>query len=162
MAVTSEGGGSGPFLPPVPGAEDGASGAGEALPAVVILPWGPDEWAIVVQPGSDSEDLLRAVSRMAGGLKFSESFGDVDVVLVYRVVAGDRSQVGNGDPEPSRMGCADAALRMALALGPTRPGSRWMTRGERAAFRAGQVEAFEAVRRTMLDAIGTPTVTASG
>ncbi|WP_232295237.1 hypothetical protein [Parafrankia sp. EUN1f] len=140
----------------------GISGAAdESLPAAVMMPWGLDEWAVVVQPGSDSADLMRAVSRMPGGLKFSESFGDVDVVLVYRLPDGDRAAaVGVDDPGPSRRGCGGAAVRMALALGPTLPGSRWMTRGERAAFRAGQAEAFEAVRRTVLDAIGVPTVRA--
>ncbi|OFB43062.1 hypothetical protein E0F15_03400 [Frankia sp. B2] len=149
---------SGPFLPPVPAAGDGAGGAGEMLSAVVMMPWGPDEWALVVQPGSDSADLMRAVSRMPGGLKYSESFGDVDVVLVYRLPDGDSAAAGVGgeDPGPSRRGCGGAAVRTALALGLTRPDSRWMTRGERAAFRAGQAEAFEAVRRTVLDAIGVP------
>lgn len=156
MVVTSSAG-PGPFLPPV-SADVGLPGtAGESLPAAVMMPWGTDEWAVVLQPGSDSADLMRAVSRMPGGLKYSESFGDVDVVLVYRLPDGDRAAaVGGDDPGPSRRGCGGAAVRTALALGLTRPGSRWMTRGERAAFRAGQAEAFEAVRRTVLDAIGVP------
>ncbi|MEX5708861.1 hypothetical protein AB1484_11270 [Parafrankia sp. FMc6] len=152
----------GPFLPPVPAGEGDAGSTTEKLPAVVMLPWGAEEWAVVVQPGSDSEDLLRAVARMPGGLKFTESFGDVDVVLVYRVPAGDRAPVESDGPGPSRRGCAGAALRMAMEVHPVRPGSRWMTKGERAAFRAGQVEALESVRRAVLHGIGAPVATTAG
>ncbi|WP_242666033.1 hypothetical protein [Parafrankia irregularis] len=161
MAVTSADR-SGPFLPPVPADVGDPDAAGEELPAAVMMPWGLDEWAVVVQPGSAPGDLVRAAARMPGGLEFSESFGDVDVVVVYRAPAGDRAVLGNSDPGPSRRECGGAAVRMALTLGPTRPDSRWMTRGERAAFRAGQVEAFEAVRRTVLDVIGVPAVRTSG
>ncbi|WP_035751637.1 hypothetical protein [Parafrankia discariae] len=154
--------GMGPFLPPVPAGEGDAERAREKLPAVVMLPWGAEEWAVVVQPGSDSEDLLRAVARMPSGLKFTESFGDVDVVLVYRVPAGDRAPVESDGPGPSRRGCAGAALRTAMDAHPARPDSRWMTKGERTAFRAGQVEALESVRRAVLHGIGVPVATTAG
>lgn len=136
-----------------------ASGQGDQgrPPAVALLPWGAAEWAVIIQPGSDSADLLRAVARMPAGLTFAESFEDVDMVLVYRASA-DYSPSSGDDVEPSRRGLAGTALRTTLDLHPCRPDSRWMTNGERAAFQAGQVEALELVRRAILHALGVPPV----
>ncbi|CAJ65450.1 acyl carrier protein (partial match) [Frankia alni ACN14a] len=47
---------------------------------------------MIVQPGSDSADLPRAVARMPTGLTFTESCGAVDTVLIYRTPA---EQVGS-------------------------------------------------------------------
>lgn len=52
-------------------------------PRVVAMPWDGDSWAVVVAPGSASSDLAAAVACLPTGLRFAESFGDVDVVLVY-------------------------------------------------------------------------------
>ncbi len=137
---------------------NGAPGSPGHPAAVALLPWGAAEWAVIVQPGSDSADILRAVARMPAGLTFAESFGDVDIVLVYRAPPELAGDIDNDDPGPSRRGCANAALRMVLDLHPCRPDSRWMTGGERAAFQAGQVEALESVRRAILHALGVPPV----
>ncbi|MCM3883901.1 hypothetical protein [Frankia sp. R82] len=137
---------------------NGAPGNPGHPAAVALLPWGAAEWAVIVQPGSDSADILRAVARMPAGLTFAESFGDVDIVLVYRAPPELAGDIDNDDPGPSRRGCANAALRVVLDLHPCRPDSRWMTGGERAAFQAGQVEALESVRRAILHALGVPPV----
>lgn len=68
---------------------DGSTGrepAPEAAswPTVALVPWDVDEWAIVIQAGSDSADLAGVIAKMPAGLEFSESHGDVDVILVYR------------------------------------------------------------------------------
>ncbi|MEX5637594.1 hypothetical protein [Parafrankia sp. FMc2] len=51
---------------------------------MLLVPWGANGRAIVVQAGSDSVDLSRVLAELPAGLEFSESYGDVDVILVYR------------------------------------------------------------------------------
>jgi uncharacterized repeat protein (TIGR03917 family) len=130
----------GPDEPAATPAED------EQVPAVALMPWGTDEWALVVQAGSDSADLYRALARMPAGLKFSEAHGDVDVILVYRVP----------DHGPTRRGCAGAALRAALTgtTGAGNDGARWMTDGEREAYRAGKADALDSLHWKVADAVG--------
>ncbi|MCK9899100.1 hypothetical protein CC117_02680 [Parafrankia colletiae] len=105
-------------------------------PAVVMLPWGAGTWAVVIQPGSDLADLHRALAEMPAGLEFHSVHGDGDVILVYQVPAG---QVSRRD----LLRLTGSALDIPTGF-PDR--SRWITREEQQAYRAGHADAFEAIR----------------
>jgi hypothetical protein len=80
---------------------------------------------------------------MPAGLRFAAAFGDVGAVLVFEAA-------GKQPPAPG------LAVRAALDVGPlTVDESRWMTVGEQEAYRAGQADAFDAVRRAVTNAAGT-------
>jgi uncharacterized repeat protein (TIGR03917 family) len=118
---------------------------GAELPpaAVALVPWRVDEWAIVVQPGSSTADIFRAVARMPRGLTFSEAHGDVEVILVFGIPDG-----------PSSRRELAAAAGTALDLGPAEDGPGWMTTGEGEAYRKGRSEAFAQARRTLATLAG--------
>lgn len=62
---------------------------------VVAVPWdGGDAWALVLQPDSDVATLASAVRRLPAGYRFVESFGDVDVTLVYRPAVASQQPIG--------------------------------------------------------------------
>ncbi len=105
-------------------------------PVVALVPWGPGEWAVAVQPGSSAADLYRALEEMPAEAEFSDAFGDVDVLLVYRLPP---------DP-PSRRELVTLRGSALEAPEPDPKRARWMTRGERLAFRAGYREALDTVR----------------
>lgn len=126
-----------------PDVPDGVQ-AEEDAPPVALVPWGAEDWALVVQAGSDSADLYRALAHMPAGLEFVEAHGDVDVILVYRAP---------NEAVPSRRGCAGAALRAVLTRAGE-DGARWMTAGERDAYRTGKADALDAIRWNLADAVG--------
>ncbi|WP_163549781.1 hypothetical protein [Candidatus Frankia nodulisporulans] len=101
-----------------------------------MVPWGPGEWALSVRPGSTAGDLYRALGEMPAGVEFLAAFGDVDTVLVYRLPGEVPSRRELVTLRGSALDVPDAE--------PNR--SRWMTTGERQAFRAGYCEALDTVR----------------
>lgn len=105
-------------------------------PAVAMVPWGAGEWALAVQPGSSAADLYRALGEMPAGVEFGAAFGDVDMVLVYRLPAGL--------PARRRLLTLHGSVLDVPDAKPDR--SRWMTSGELEAFRAGYDEALTTVR----------------
>lgn len=66
---------------------------------VALTPWGPDEWAVVVRPGSDSLHLYQAVAELPAGLEFVEAFGDVEITLIYRTRALTLLDTGTTEPD---------------------------------------------------------------
>ncbi len=102
-----------------------------------MLPWGEGEWALVVQPGSDSADLFRAMADLPSGLEFTTAYGDVDLVMVYRM---RRPEVLSRRDLLTLQG---SVLPMPDAV-PDR--ARWMTSGEQEAYKAGYAEALTTVR----------------
>nr|MDT0663754.1 hypothetical protein [Micromonospora sp. DSM 115978] len=106
-----------------------------------LLPWGEDAWALVVPAGSTSKALYEVMATMPGGLRFAESYGDVDVVLVYE--AGDRRL--------SRREVPGEFLRAMLELDPvavgTTDGRGWTTDSERNAYELGKADFAKAIRR---------------
>ncbi|WP_018504430.1 hypothetical protein [Parafrankia discariae] len=110
-------------------------------PGVGLLPWGADAWALVVPAGSSAQALYAAMADMPSGLRFAESFGDVDTVLVYEA-SGIRL---------SRRQLPGSFLRSMLELDPASVGEdngrRWMTEGERGAYDAGKADMADALRR---------------
>ncbi len=132
---------------PVVRLADEESVSDAALPPVALVPWGEGSSAVILQPDAEVADLAAVLAGMPGQLVFTEAFGDVDVVLVFDSAAG-----------PSRRE-AGAEVRAVLAAGQdpdAQDEQRWMTAGERKAYRAGWDEAFAAVRRIVLDASGAP------
>ncbi|OHV32220.1 hypothetical protein BBK14_16150 [Parafrankia soli] len=111
-------------------------GGDRSRPAVVMLPWGAGAWAVVIQAGSDLADLHRALAEMPAGLEFHSVHGDGDVILVYQVPAG---QVSRRD----LLRLTGSALDIPTGF-PDR--SRWITREEQQAYRAGHADAFDAIR----------------
>ncbi|WP_235497970.1 hypothetical protein [Frankia sp. R43] len=93
-------------------------------------------WAVVIQPGSDLADLHRALAEMPAGLEFHSVHGDEAVVLAYQVPAG---QVSRRD----LLRLTGSALDIPTGF-PDR--SRWITREEQQAYRAGHADAFDAIR----------------
>ena len=110
-------------------------------PGVSLLPWGDDAWALVVPAGSTSKALYEVIAAMPAGLRFAESYGDVDVVLVYE--AGDRRL--------SRREVPGEFLRAMLELDPVTVGaangSRWTTDTEHQAYETGKSDFAKAMRR---------------
>ncbi len=126
----------------------GAQEASAAQPAadrqearrVSVTSWGLDRWAVALRVGSDPVEAFRAVGRLPAGLVFTAAYGDVDVVLVYGPGAG-------GDAPPAR---APTVLETALGAEPAGlVAARWMTAGEREAFRAGYAAAVDGIRRAL-------------
>ncbi|WP_154675199.1 hypothetical protein [Parafrankia elaeagni] len=118
-----------------------------------MLPWGAGTWAVVIQPGSDLADLHRALAEMPAGLEFHSVHGDGDVILVYQVPAG---QVSRRD----LLRLTGSALDIPTGF-PDR--SRWITREEQQAYRAGHADAFEAIRVFLSRPTGgTPDATGPG
>ncbi len=120
----------------VPPAEAPERHGGVPSAAVTMVPWGPGEWALSVRPGSTAADLYRALAEMPAGVEFIAAFGDVDTVLVYRLPGEAPSRRELVTLRGSVLDVPDAE--------PNR--SRWMTTGERQAFRAGHREALDTVR----------------
>ncbi|WP_232291743.1 hypothetical protein [Frankia sp. QA3] len=107
---------------------------------VTVTPWGMDHWAVALRAGSDPVEVFRAVGRLPAGLVFTAAYGDVDVVLVYGRVPG-------GDPAPTR---PPTVVEAALGVEPAGlVEARWMTAGEREAFRAGRAAAVDGIRRAL-------------
>ncbi|MBL7498155.1 hypothetical protein I6A84_01765 [Frankia sp. CNm7] len=140
----AEGGGPGPS------AEDTEqSGRRGSSAGVTATPWTGDDWALVVGSGSDLAELYDQIARLPAGLEFIESFGDVDLVLVYRPA----------EQAPSRRELLGTLVDQVvehggMLVGPTgpdglSPGERFMTSAERTAFAAGQADALAAMRRAL-------------
>ncbi|WP_347176824.1 hypothetical protein [Parafrankia sp. EAN1pec] len=124
-----------------------------SLAAVVMLPWGADTWAVVIQPGSGLADLQRALAELPAALEFHSVHGDGDVILVYQLPAG---QVSRRD----LLRLTGSALDIPTGF-PDR--SRWITREERHAYRAGHADAFDAIRVFLSRPTGgTPDETGTG
>ncbi len=126
----------------------GSRDASSVLPAanrqddrrVTVTPWGLDRWAVVLRAGSDPVEVFRAVARLPASLVFTAAYGDVDVVLVYGKGPG-------GDPPPTR---PPTVVETALGVEPAGPvQARWMTAGEREAYRAGYAAAVDGIRRAL-------------
>ncbi|WP_268903841.1 hypothetical protein [Candidatus Frankia alpina] len=93
-----------------------------------------------MRAGSDPVEVFRAIARLPASLVFTAAYGDVDVVLVYGKRPG-------GDPAPGR---PPTVVETALGVEPA--GSvqaRWMTAGEREAYRAGYAAAVDGIRRAL-------------
>ncbi|MEX5712841.1 hypothetical protein AB1484_32440 [Parafrankia sp. FMc6] len=117
-----------------------------SLSTVVTLPWGAGTWAVVIQPGSDLADLHRALAELPAGLEFHSVHGTGDVILVYQVPAG---QVSRRD----LLRLTGSALDIPTGF-PDR--SRWITREEQQAYRAGHADAFDAIRIYLSRPTGGP------
>ncbi|WP_163551162.1 hypothetical protein [Candidatus Frankia alpina] len=126
----------------------GSRDASSVLPAadrqddrrVTVTPWGLDRWAVALRAGSDPVEVFRAIARLPASLVFTAAYGDVDVVLVYGKRPG-------GDSAPGR---PPTVVETALGVEPA--GSvqaRWMTAGEREAYRAGYAAAVDGIRRAL-------------
>lgn len=124
------------------GTSGGTPAESEAVPRVALGRWDAGGWALVVQPGSDSNELRDAVANVPAGLEFAEAYGDVEVVLVFRAP----------DVLPSRRGCLGVGLRSAIGGRDDDDAARqWMTDGERHAYQAGRADGLDAVARAVLD-----------
>lgn len=119
------------FAPP---ATDGGSGR-----RPTGIPWGPDRWAVALRAESDPVEMFRAVGRLPADVVFTAAYGDVDVVLVYGQGPGSL-------PGPRPPTVVETALG-AVAAGSMQ--TRWMTTGEREAFRAGYEAAIDGVRQAL-------------
>ncbi|MCM3923096.1 hypothetical protein ND748_15670 [Frankia sp. AiPs1] len=116
------------------------AGDREEAGLVSVEPWGLDRWAVALCAGSDPVEAFRAVGRLPAGLVLTAAYGDVDVVLVY-------GRVPDGDAPPDR---PPTVVETALAAEPAEVATaRWMTAGEREAFRAGYAAAVDGVRRAL-------------
>ncbi|WP_235490703.1 hypothetical protein [Frankia sp. AvcI1] len=144
-------GSAAPPQPPAGQAGTGPAGAQNATAArpvvnraearrVSVTPWGSDRWAVALGAGSDSAEAFRAVGRLPAGLVFTAAYGDVDVVLVYgRAPGGEASPARPPTVVETALGAEPAGLLEA----------RWMTAGEREAFRAGYAAAADGIRRAL-------------
>jgi uncharacterized repeat protein (TIGR03917 family) len=101
-----------------------------------------ETWTVFVSPGTDAVDLMFAAAQVPARCTFSEAYGDVEIMLVYRPAAGGRS-----------LNTILDTARVGLGTDGQPAGARFMTVGEIAAYRAGRAEAFDALRRA---AAGTP------
>ena len=65
-------------------------------PGAVTNRWDHSGWEVVVQPGADASAIADAVRSLPEGMRFVESFGDVEIVMIFRP-GGPTPTEGEGD-----------------------------------------------------------------
>ncbi|WP_462184058.1 hypothetical protein [Frankia sp. AgKG'84/4] len=118
----------------------GLAGAGSPNgPTVTVTSRAPNRWEIALDAGSDPVDALRALARLPAGLVLTVIPGEDEAVLAYGPAPG-------AAPTPRPTTVADGLLIRDAAPDPD---VRWMTTGERDAYRAGHSAALDGVRRDL-------------
>jgi uncharacterized repeat protein (TIGR03917 family) len=105
------------------GGGNGAAVSGRAA----ALPWGADTWAVVLQPGAGAADLIAALGRLPEGACFDQTYGDVDLLLVYRTSDGSPRDDGAGtapEPAPALVPPAAGCASGSAGAGPPDEGER--------------------------------------
>ncbi|CAO5228351.1 hypothetical protein [Frankia sp. AgKG'84/4] len=64
--------------------------------------------AVILRPGADIGDLVALLTTLPPAAFFTEHFGDVDVVLIFRPVPGDPATVPAGETNPPDPAAAHA------------------------------------------------------
>ncbi len=126
----------------------GSAGAGSPNdPTVTVTARAPNRWVIALDAGSDPADALRALARLPAGLVLTVISGEDEAVLVYGPAPGAAPT-----PRPTTVAerpttVADGLLARYVAPDPD---VRWMTTGERDAYRAGHSAALDGARRALM------------
>jgi uncharacterized repeat protein (TIGR03917 family) len=123
---------------------------------VVARRWSGDDWALVVGTGSDLAELCEEAAKLPAGLQFSEAFGDVDLVLVYRPVDAERARQELLDVLVGRVVENGGMLVGPVGGDGLSECGRFATPAERAAFAAGQADALATMRRALTRMLDLP------